>query len=94
MKIMNCPLNGPRNIAEFSCGGEVRTLPGPDAAAADVARYLYYPENPAGPVLEWWLHVPTSYWFVAERDTRTDRILRTFPVSELATVLAEGSRRG
>ena len=30
MKIMNCPLNGPRNIAEFVCGGEVRETPDPD----------------------------------------------------------------
>ena len=29
MKIMPCPLNGPRNISEFVCGGEVLDMPDP-----------------------------------------------------------------
>ena len=29
MKILNCPLNGPRNISEFVWGGEVREMPNP-----------------------------------------------------------------
>ena len=29
MKIMNCPLNGPRNISEFAWGGEVKQMPDP-----------------------------------------------------------------
>ncbi len=29
MKLMHCPLNGPRNISEFVCGGEVREEPDP-----------------------------------------------------------------
>jgi sarcosine oxidase subunit delta len=91
MKIMHCPLNGPRNIAEFAYGGEVRPPPAPDAAPEAWAEYLYYTENRAGAVLEWWVHVPTTYWFIAERDTRTDEILRTFPASDLPEVLA---RRG
>ena len=33
MKIMPCPLNGPRNISEFLCHGEVD--PGPDPASCD-----------------------------------------------------------
>ena len=39
--------------------------------------------NNAGVVREWWCHVPTSYWFIAERDTRTDTILRTYAASEV-----------
>ncbi len=27
MKILTCPLNGPRNIAEFVYGGEVTAMP-------------------------------------------------------------------
>ena len=30
-------------------------------------------------VREWWYHAPTSYWFIAERNTVTDEILRTYP---------------
>jgi sarcosine oxidase delta subunit len=33
MKIMPCPLNGPRNISEFSYGGELRQMPAPTRAA-------------------------------------------------------------
>jgi sarcosine oxidase subunit delta len=81
MKIMHCPLNGPRNIAEFVCAGEVRDMPDPaacsDAAWAD---HVFMHANPAGEVVEWWLHTPTAFWFVARRDTRTDDILETMTV--------------
>ncbi len=32
---------------------------------------------------EWWCHVPTSFWFIAERNTVTDEIIRTYPASEV-----------
>lgn len=84
MKIMPCPLNGPRNISEFVCAGEVVPAPDPaQASDAEWADYVFMRTNPAGTVLEWWMHVPTAYWFIAERDTRTDRILRTFPANEM-----------
>ena len=34
-------------------------------------------------VREWWCHVPTSFWFIAERNTVTDEILKTYPAGEL-----------
>ena len=84
MKIMPCPLNGPRNIAEFVCGGEVVVSPDPASVSDDAwADYVFMRDNPAGVVREWWFHVPTAYWFIAERDTRTDEILRTYPPGEL-----------
>jgi len=67
MKVMNCPLNGPRNISEFAWGGE----------------WLFLENNEAGVVREWWCHVPTSFWFIAERNTVTDEILKTYPAGEL-----------
>ena len=39
--------------------------------------------NSAGVVREWWCHTATSYWFIAERNTVTDEILRTYPASEV-----------
>jgi sarcosine oxidase, subunit delta len=30
MKLMPCPINGPRPVAEFVYGGEVRPMPDPD----------------------------------------------------------------
>lgn len=78
MKIMHCPLNGPRNISEFVYGGEVRTMPDPATCTDKVwADYVFYTDNQAGLVSEWWLHAPSSYWFIAKRDTVSDQIIST-----------------
>ena len=79
MKTMNCPLNGPRNIEEFAWGGEVIVPPDANAAPDEEwADYLFAQANEAGVVREWWLHVPSGYWFVAERNTITDEIISTY----------------
>ena len=84
MKIMTCPLNGPRNISEFAWGGEVKAMPDPTTCSDDEwAEYVFLENNTAGVVREWWCHLPTTYWFIAERNTLTDEILRTYPASEL-----------
>ncbi len=83
MKIMICPLNGPRNISEFSYGGEVRECPAPGASAATLADYLFLKDNQPGVTREWWCHLPTTYWFIAERDLATGEVLRTYPASAL-----------
>ncbi len=80
MKIMPCPLNGPRNITEFICHGPVKAMPAPDAPAEAWADYAFFEDNSAGPVVEWWFHIPTAYWFIAERDTMTDEIIQTWTV--------------
>ncbi len=84
MKIMNCPLNGPRNISEFVWGGEVKPMPD-DTKLSDRewADYVFLENNTAGFVREWWCHVPTSFWFIAERNTITDEILKTYSASEV-----------
>lgn len=84
MKIMNCPLNGPRNISEFVCGGEVVEMPEPSGTDADDwADYVFGEANPRDVVREWWFHVPTGYWFIAERDTARDEILKTYAPGEV-----------
>lgn len=83
MKLMPCPLNGLRNIDEFVWGGEVKRPPDPGADDAAWADYVFFEDNIAGLVREWWCHRPTMFWFVAERNTLTDEILRTYPASEL-----------
>lgn len=86
MKIMPCPLNGPRNIQEFACGGEVTAMPDPAEGSDEAwAEYVFLEDNRRGVVREWWCHLPTSYWFIAERDTATEAILRTYPAEELFT---------
>ena len=84
MKIMTCPLNGPRNISEFVYGGQVKAMPdNQNVSDADWAHYVFYEKNDIGIVLEWWMHGPSSYWFIAERHNATDEIIRTYPADEL-----------
>ncbi|TVP93268.1 MAG: sarcosine oxidase subunit delta [Pseudomonadaceae bacterium] len=90
MKIMPCPLNGPRNISEFVYGGEFKTMPDPATCSdADWADYVFNSDNRAGVVTEWWLHSASSYWFLVERNTLSDEILRTFDPSEVFTQRVE-----
>jgi sarcosine oxidase subunit delta len=84
MKIMPCPLNGPRNISEFVYGGDVRQMPKPlECTDKEWAEYVFYSDNRGGVVTEWWLHAPSGYWFIAERHTITDDIIRTYDASEM-----------
>ena len=86
MKILNCPLNGPRNISEFTYGGEYHPMPNPSQCSArDWAEHVFFHDNVAGMVTEWWCHTASSYWFLAERNTITDEVLRTFSASEVFT---------
>ncbi|RUU16243.1 sarcosine oxidase subunit delta [Mesorhizobium sp. M7A.T.Ca.TU.009.01.3.2] len=83
MKILTCPMNGQRNIDEFQSFGPVRAELDPDRAAdADWSRHLFRAENRKGVVVEWWRHVPSNYFFLAERDLVTNEIIRTFDASE------------
>ena len=84
MKLLNCPLNGPRNITEFTCGGEYHVMPDDHSCSSNEwAEYVFFHDNTAGIVIEWWCHTASSYWFLAERNTISDEIIRTFPYGEL-----------
>jgi sarcosine oxidase subunit delta len=79
MKVMTCPINGARAISEFAYGGELKTMPDPatasDAAWAD---YVFNRSGAPGVKREWWCHLSSGVWFIAERDTVSDTILRTY----------------
>jgi sarcosine oxidase, subunit delta len=64
MKILTCPVNGPRPVSEFAFGGEVRPMP--DAATCSDGEWADYVFNRSGT------------WFFAERDTVADRVIRTW----------------
>jgi len=84
MKQLCCPLNGLRNISEFLYGGEYHAKPDQiSCSAKDWAEHVFFDENNAGLVIEWWCHLPTSYWFLVERNTVSDEILRSFPCSDI-----------
>ncbi len=79
MKLMTCPINGPRAISEFVCGGELRAMPDPDRTGdAAWADYVFNRTSLPGLRREWWCHTPSGVWFIAERDTATDTIHRTY----------------
>jgi sarcosine oxidase subunit delta len=83
VKLIPCPLNGLRNVNEFACGGEVIEMPAPDAPDTAWIDYIFMRENKAGVVREWWFHIPTSYWFIVERDTVSDTILASYPADKI-----------
>lgn len=76
---MTCPVNGTRALSEFAYGGELREMPDP-ATASDTAWAAYVFNRSGVPAVkkEWWCHVPSGVWFIAERDTSTDTIHRTY----------------
>jgi sarcosine oxidase subunit delta len=87
MKVIHCPLNGPRPLLEFVCGGELRDMPDPDSCSdGEWAAYLFNRDSVPGVKREWWCHVPLGYWFIAERDTSADVFLRTYDSAELSGV--------
>lgn len=76
MKILICPLNGPRNITEFQYLGPVREE---EAENVDqLVSRVFFPPNPAGVLVEWWRHTTSNTVFLAERNTVSDEILRTW----------------
>jgi len=88
MKLLTCPLNGPRPVSEFVYGGEVRPMPDPETCSdAEWSDYVFNRSGVAGVKREWWCHSPSGVWFLAERDTTTDTVLRTFLASSTEAAL-------
>jgi sarcosine oxidase subunit delta len=87
MKILVCPLNGPRPVSEFAYGGEVRRSPDPNTCSdAEWSSYVFNRSGSPGVKYEWWCHIASGFWFVVLRDTTRDVVIDTFP--------AEAVRRG
>ena len=78
MKLMTCPINGTRALLEFAYGGEWRTMPDPQCEDATCANYVFNRSGAPAVNRECWCHIPSNTWFIAERDTAKDEILRTY----------------
>ena len=79
MKWLTCPVNGARPIQEFQYAGEVRPMPDPDQAGdTEWADYVFNRNGAPGVKQEWWCHLPSGVWFIAERDTLRDQVVRTY----------------
>ncbi len=75
---LSCPDCGPRDVNEFAYAGEVTTRPRADPSQRELGSYVYFRRNVAGVQREWWYHrFGCEIWFLAERDTRTNEVLRT-----------------
>ena len=84
MKLLRCPLNGTRPVSEFAYGGEVREMPDVQACSDDQwTDYVFNRSGIPGVKREWWCHVASGYWFIAERDTASDVVLDTYAVEKL-----------
>jgi sarcosine oxidase, subunit delta len=72
-----------RPVSEFAYGGEVRVMPNPDECTDEQWTDYVFNRNGAPSVKrEWWCHIASGYWFIAERDTLTDNVLRTLSADD------------
>lgn len=83
MLTIPCPHCGPRDEAEFVCGGQSH-LARPDLASADQdwAPYLFIRDNPKGMHHERWRHAAgCGLWFNLARDTATHEIVGAYDIA-------------
>ena len=76
--LLSCPLCGPRDVYEFRFGGEAQKRPEPGSDQHTWGEYLYMRTNVSGVERAWWFHrAGCRRWFQAERDTRTNTVIRS-----------------
>ena len=76
--LLRCPNCGARDASEFTYAGEVTQRPTAPPSLRGLTAYVYFRRNVAGVQREWWFHrFGCELWFQAERDTRTNEVLRT-----------------
>jgi len=74
--LLTCPNCGPRDVTEFRYGGEI--LDAEQVQRGEAA------SNLPGPQRERWYHrFGCRRWLVAERDVRTNEVLRTAWLEEV-----------
>ena len=92
---LKCPNCGERPVAEFRFGGEDQASPAGDVTPEQWAAYLYDRRNLDGPQVEWWFHrFGSRSWFMAQRDTRDNRVLATWWPDEPSPDITSVSRHG
>ncbi|KMW56810.1 Sarcosine oxidase delta subunit [Candidatus Rhodobacter oscarellae] len=93
--IINHPLLGPRDAAEFTYLGDASLIHRPDGMEASLDEmhdFTYLRDNPAGAHRELWYHEQGDRsWLVVTRNTLTHEITRVEMAREVA--LAEGRSR-
>ena len=90
MILLSCPNCGQRNVSEFKFGGETVSRPAPDETTRESwAAYLYMRKNVLGVQRESWYHSACGSWFIAERHTKTQEVLKTYFLEEQETTSKE-----
>ena len=82
MLLIDCPHCGARTETEFRYAGEAHmTRPAPDCDDAVWGAYLFVRDNLRGAAhVERWRHLHgCGMFFNVERDTATDRLVRSYP---------------
>lgn len=84
MLTITCPNCGPRDETEYLNGGEGHVNRPPQTATDEEwADYLFFHDNPRGPLRERWLHAfGCRRWFHVVRDTANHRITATYGIME------------
>jgi heterotetrameric sarcosine oxidase delta subunit len=91
--VLTCPHCGVREVADFAFGGEVHSRPRESPSLRELCEYNYFRRNVAGVQREWWYHRSgCRTWFQAERDTRTNEVLRVGLAGELGDGAAPAAR--
>ena len=86
--LLTCPHCGTREVTDFAFGGELTRRPRERPTLRELGAYNYFRRNVAGVQREWWYHRSgCRAWFQAERDTRTNEVLRV-------SLPGEGGGRG
>jgi len=87
--IINHPLLGPRDAAEFVYLGDAEMMNRPDPEAPDAPdrfyEYIYLRDNPAGAHRELWYHEQGDRsWLVVTRNTLTHEITQVALARDVA----------
>jgi sarcosine oxidase subunit delta len=93
MKILVCPLNGARPVAEFAYGGEIRRSPDPATCSDEEwSSYVFNRSGSPGAKYEWWCHIASGFWFIVLRDTLRDEVIATFPAEAVRQGLPDAGQ--
>lgn len=95
MQNIPCPFCGPRDEAEFRCGGQTHiTRPEPEKASDEEwATYLYVRDNPRGWARERWLHAHgCRQWFNLVRNTLTHQLGPVYAMTAAKPELPQGAQ--
>lgn len=91
MMLLSCPWCGPRDEAEFVCGGTTHIArPALAASDAEWGEYLFFRDNPKGLHRERWRHsFGCGQWFNVARHTVSHEVVAVYEMGA-APPVADG----